>query len=149
MQQSTEIDHKIIKYSHFRIHLIIGVIYFPGGTNWPEGICQEANQAEPTRQHQQQGEEKDEELHDDETQSEREDQGQTLLQRETGKSHSWQVCELVSFTFSVSAKTAVSFSSRLLYEMRSLKRRSSTSRTRGDDSGRPVAFTNLNFDYVK
>lgn len=60
---------------------------FLGRTDRPEGVCQEEDQVEPTRQHQQQGEEEDKELHDDETQSERQNERQTLLQRETGKSH--------------------------------------------------------------
>lgn len=54
---------------------------FLGGTDGPEGFCQEADQAEPTRRHQQQGEEEDEELHDDETQSGCQNKRQTLLQR--------------------------------------------------------------------
>lgn len=57
----------------------------PGGTERPEGICEEANQTEPSRQHQQQGEEEDEELHDDEAESERQNKRQTLLQRQTGQ----------------------------------------------------------------
>lgn len=44
---------------------------FPGGTDGPEGVCQEAHQTEPSRQHQQQGEEENQELHDDEAQPER------------------------------------------------------------------------------
>ena len=60
---------------------------FLGGTDRPEGVCEEEDQAEPTRQHQQQGEEEDEELHDDEAQSECQNEKQTLLQRETGESH--------------------------------------------------------------
>lgn len=59
----------------------------PGRKERPEGICEEAYQAEPTRQHEQQGEEEDQELHDDETESERQDEGQTLLQRQTGELH--------------------------------------------------------------
>lgn len=57
-----------------------------GGTHRPKGICQKAHKAEPSCQHQQQGEEEEQELHDDETESERQDKRQTLLQRETGKS---------------------------------------------------------------
>lgn len=41
-----------------------------GWTNRSERICEEADQAEPARQHQQQGKEEEEELPDDETQSE-------------------------------------------------------------------------------
>lgn len=55
-----------------------------GWTNGSERICEEAYQAEPARQHQQQGKEKNKELHDDETQSEHQNKRQTLLQRETG-----------------------------------------------------------------
>lgn len=62
---------------------LIGIV--PGGEERPEGICEEANQTEPSRQHQQQGEEEDEELHDDETESERQNKRQTLLQRQTGE----------------------------------------------------------------
>lgn len=58
----------------------------PGGPNRAQGVCEEADQAEPTRQHQQQGEEADQELHDDEAQSERPSQRQTLLQRQTSTS---------------------------------------------------------------
>lgn len=42
-----------------------------GGTHRQKGICQKAHKAEPTCQHQQQGEEEEQELHDDETESER------------------------------------------------------------------------------
>ncbi len=65
---------------------------FVGGADRPEGVCQEADQAEPARQHQQQGEEEDEELHDDETQSERQNQRKTLLQRETGTPDRMSYC---------------------------------------------------------
>lgn len=57
-----------------------------GGTHGQKGICQKAHKAEPTCQHQQQGEEEEQELYDDETESERQNKRQTLLQRETGKS---------------------------------------------------------------
>lgn len=50
-----------------------------------EGLCEEEEQAEPIRQHQQQGKEEKEELYDDEAEPERPDQRQTLLQREAGK----------------------------------------------------------------
>lgn len=60
--------------------------FFAGGTHGQEGVHQKAEEAEPTCQHQQQGEEEDQELHDDEAQSERQNERQTLLQRETGKS---------------------------------------------------------------
>lgn len=43
------------------------LLIFPGRKDRPEGICEEAYQTEPTRQHEQQGEEEDKELHDDET----------------------------------------------------------------------------------
>lgn len=61
-------------------------LIFPGRTDRPEGVYKETDQAEPARQHQQQGEEEDEELHDDETKSERQNERQTLLQRETSES---------------------------------------------------------------
>lgn len=57
-----------------------------GRTHRQKGICQKADKAEPTCQHQQQGKEEEQELHDDETESERQNKRQTILQRETGKS---------------------------------------------------------------
>ena len=63
-------------------------IYFLLPTGRPvgeEGLCEEAQQAEPVRQHQQQGEEEEQELHDDAPQRERPDQEQAFLQGQAGK----------------------------------------------------------------
>lgn len=52
---------------------------------WPlrqEGVCEEEEgEAEPVRFHQQQGQEEEQRLQDDETQSKRTDQEQEILQR--------------------------------------------------------------------
>ena len=63
-------------------------IYFLLPTGRPvgeEGLCEEAQQAEPVRQHQQQGEEEEQELHDDAPQRERPDEEQAFLQGQAGK----------------------------------------------------------------
>ena len=56
-----------------------------GGPVGQEGLCEEAQQAEPFRQHQQQGEEETQELHDDAPQRERPDQEQAFLQGQAGE----------------------------------------------------------------
>lgn len=69
-------------------YVLTSVMYFTlvGGTHRQKGVCQKAHKAEPACQHQQQGKEEEQELHDDETESERQNKRQTILQRETGKS---------------------------------------------------------------